>query len=444
MKQDAKYLKNVRAQYETLPYPPRDPKEEKTRLINPDSERLSNLNHFLYRGRRDFRDFRVLVAGAGTGDGTIYLADQLRGHRGARVVSLDISQASTDVCRQRAKVRGLRNITFLHASLLELGELGLEPFDYVNCTGVLHHLADPDAGMVALTSVLKPDGGLGLMLYARYGRTGVYQMQELMRRVNKGVTDTHEKVENTKAMLACLPPTNWFKRGEDLVSDHARMGDAGIYDLLLHEQDRAYTVLETYDFVERAGLHLIDYCRGIDRILLSPATYVRDAELRATIARLPLRKQRAVAELLSGSHTKQHVYAAPAPDTVASLEDPDNVPFLVGFVVQGAHAAMAEQMRRRPNAPFEIKSRGPSYAFVPGRHTARIFHHMDGMRSLGEIFEAVRREVGDPSLSDEALRADFEPAYAKMAFAGNMLLRHKSLPPFPEPRSTQAPGGGGR
>ena len=33
--------------------------------------------------------------------------------------------------------------------------------------GVLHHLASPEAGLAALRDVLKPDGGIGVMVYAR-------------------------------------------------------------------------------------------------------------------------------------------------------------------------------------------------------------------------------------------------------------------------------------
>ena len=51
---------------------------------------------------------------------------------------------------------------------------------------------------------------MSIMLYAEYGRTGVYQMQDLMRRVNAGVTDIGEKLKNARAILACLPKTNWF------------------------------------------------------------------------------------------------------------------------------------------------------------------------------------------------------------------------------------------
>ena len=55
------------------------------------------------------------------------------------------------------------------------------PFDYIDCCGVLHHLPDPADGLAALLSVLAPGGGLGLMVYAPHGRTGVYMLQDALR-----------------------------------------------------------------------------------------------------------------------------------------------------------------------------------------------------------------------------------------------------------------------
>src|SRR5215831_13916479 len=254
----------VRSQYEHLPYPHRDPENERRELRRTWLDDLPMIAHYGYGGAQPFgKGFRALVAGGGTGDGTIFLAEQLR-CTDAEVVHLDISSASIAVAQKRAEMRGLGNIRWVRESLLDLPRLGLGTFDYINCVGVLHHLDDPDAGLKALVGALKNDGVLGLMVYALYGRTGVYQMQSLLRLVNEGASDAGERLTRTKEILAALPRGNWFKRGEELYSDHQR-GDAGTYDLLLHSRDRAYTVGELYDWIEDGnGLHmtLTDVQRG--------------------------------------------------------------------------------------------------------------------------------------------------------------------------------------
>ncbi len=122
--------------------------------------------------------------GGGTGDATIMLAQQMTSlGRTGTVTWLDRSAAALTIARARADARRLTNIEWEQRSLLDLPGSGLGPFDYIDCCGVLHHLPDPAEGLRALLSVLAPGGGMGLMTYAPYGRTGVYMMQDVLRRL---------------------------------------------------------------------------------------------------------------------------------------------------------------------------------------------------------------------------------------------------------------------
>ncbi len=99
----------VRAQYEAHPYPARDPRDEAKRLITGSPSHLLELNHYLFAGRRDFtKPFRALVAGGGTGDGAIMLAQQLADRRGpGEVVYVDLSQAARRIASAiRCTARG--------------------------------------------------------------------------------------------------------------------------------------------------------------------------------------------------------------------------------------------------------------------------------------------------------------------------------------------------
>lgn len=159
----------VRRQYEQFPYPARDASDG-VRYTPLDD--LDVINNHCFAGKRDFRDsFRVLVAGGGTGDATIFYAHQLR-ETNARIVHLDFSQPAIDVARGRLHRLGLdRNVEWYCGSLTALPAVAIPKFDLINCVGVLHHLPDPQAGLRALCAVLKDDGALALMLYGKYGRT---------------------------------------------------------------------------------------------------------------------------------------------------------------------------------------------------------------------------------------------------------------------------------
>src|SRR5579875_679046 len=174
---------SLAAQYEAYPYPKRDPREEAKRLLVGSPSLLTEIDHWVFGAARPAsRPFSALVGGGGTGDGTIMLAQQLADSgRPARVTYLDRSEAAMAIARARAEARGLTNITWERGSLLDLPGSGLGPFDYIDCCGVLHHLPDPAAGLAALVSVLAPGGGMGLMVYAPHGRTGVYMAQDALR-----------------------------------------------------------------------------------------------------------------------------------------------------------------------------------------------------------------------------------------------------------------------
>ena len=114
------YLPQVRSQYEALPYPPCNPQDDHQRLVQTWLEDLPMINHYCFAGRQSFQHgFRALVAGGGTGDATIFLAEQLK-HTDAHIVHLDKSQASIAIAQQRAHIRGLANISWIHDSLLNL------------------------------------------------------------------------------------------------------------------------------------------------------------------------------------------------------------------------------------------------------------------------------------------------------------------------------------
>ena len=99
MRDNDNHLPSVRKQYEALPYPERDPADEKQRLVQTWLDDLPMINHYCFAGRQTFHQgFRVLVAGGGTGDATLYLAEQLKG-LGAQIVHLDMSTASIAIAR---------------------------------------------------------------------------------------------------------------------------------------------------------------------------------------------------------------------------------------------------------------------------------------------------------------------------------------------------------
>ena len=391
-------MKAVKAQYEQFPYPPRDPRDESGRLVETQGEFLDIVNHHCFGGAQAFgADFRALAAGCGTGDAAVFLAEQLR-ETGGEVVALDFSEASLGIARARAEARGLRNLRFIRAPLQDIPSLGLGRFDFVNCTGVLHHLPDPDAGMRILAGAMREGAALHCMLYAALGRAPIYAMQALLRLVAGPELPPEERVRRARRVIEELPEDNPFRRdfankGHDIVA----FGDAGLFDLLLHAQDRAYTVPQIYALLEQAGLHLVifDTYGGGGARAYEPATYLRDPLLLEELARRPARERHAAAELLAGNLSTHAFFAAPRPPTPLSPEDPALIPYLpAAWVGPGAHRELHAQMARQLGRPMRVSLRGDSaIGFTPNPVSTALMNCLDGETTVGEIIDRVAREI---------------------------------------------------
>jgi len=405
---------NVRDQYEAYPYPSRDPADEAKRLVVGSPSNLLEINHYLFAGRRDFaKPFRALVAGGGTGDATIMLAQQLADAGTAgEVVYLDLSAASRAIAEARAEVRGLSNIRFVTGSLLEVESLGLGVFDYIDCCGVLHHLADPAAGLAALSEVLAEDGGMGLMVYGTYGRSGVYPLQAALRKL-VGDRPLSDQVSYARRLLPGLPPTNLFARNP-ILRDHTG-SDAELIDLLLHSQDRSYSVEEIAALVGGGGLNLISF---VEPLRYDPATYLKDPVLLRQLGSLSPEDRAAVAEKLAGN-LKTHVFYVskrPATDTLAWPDGPEAIPCL--RVLDGAQLAKAVQRDLMLKGEFD----GLALKFPLPRLAPAMLPWIDGRTSLGDIQSTL--QALDSRQDWDHFKAQFDQLYQVLGGLNHLLIRY--------------------
>jgi 2-polyprenyl-3-methyl-5-hydroxy-6-metoxy-1,4-benzoquinol methylase len=174
----------VCAFYESHPYPAPLLSLDKHRELyrNPDRRRAHSLLLWPRQAQRTRRE--ILVAGCGTSQAAAHAMREPEAH----VTGIDISEASLRHTRDLQQKYDLRNLDLRRLAVEEVGVLG-RAFDEVVCTGVLHHLSDPDIGLRSLRGVLAPDGALHVMVYGTYGRAGIYMMQEYCRLLGVRATD---------------------------------------------------------------------------------------------------------------------------------------------------------------------------------------------------------------------------------------------------------------
>ena len=123
------------------------------------------------------------------------------------------------------------------------------------------------------------------MVYGKYGRTAIYQIQHLMKLINSYTkSDIKIELQNTKHALAALPNHHWFIIN-NFVNDH-RNGNVGIYDLLLHKRDVSFSLDTLFKWIENSGLHYVEIDDCFQRYFLKAQHVFRDDLTRKTISRL--------------------------------------------------------------------------------------------------------------------------------------------------------------
>ena len=259
--------------------------------------------HRIFWPDREYKpDLDILIAGCGTNQAAVFAFN----NPAAKVVAVDISQSSLNHQQYLKDKHGLANLELHLLPIEELPTLGLE-FDLVVSTGVLHHMADPLAGMKALAGCVRPDGAIGVMLYAKYGRTGVYLLQSVFR--DLGLRQDDASLRMVKDTMSLLPP-------DHLVASYLKLApdlqyDAGLVDTFLHGRDRSYTVDDCIDLVTSAGLVFQGW--------LSKAPYyphdvfAPESELYAALNALPETKTWSVMDRLN-TNNGCHFFMACRPD----------------------------------------------------------------------------------------------------------------------------------
>lgn len=405
----------VRVQYEEYPYPARDPADEAKRLITGSPSHIDELNQFVFGGRRNFaKPFRALVAGGGTGDATIMLAQQLAlaGSPG-EVTYIDLSEASREIAEARAKARGLSNVRFVGMSLLDLPGSDLGTFDYIDCCGVLHHLADPEAGLQSLVRVLSDDGGLGMMVYGEFGRIGVYPIQEMMRSLVPEGPPAF-RLEMTKRLLKQIPKTNWLRRNP-FIADHLEQGDAGLFDLFLHARDRAYRIPEIAAMLEAADLRPTAF---IQPAVYDPASYLTDRSLLNPLEGSTWIERCAFSELLVGNMRKHIFYAVKKRNPVCL---PDPADFLAVPVLRDFDEKVFSE-NFRPGTSISANNDGLSIRLPLPRLSAAIVRRIDNQRNIGSIYTDLSQALHD--LDERTFLHQFTALFSALGGVGKMYLRN--------------------
>jgi len=224
----------VRAMYECTPYPRWLPSS----LAAPSDP--SGFLRRLFPWRTDLESpatMEILIPGAGTGRHPVQMAERFPG---AQVTAVDISRTSLAYGARVADQLGLGRINFIQGDILDLPGQSAR-YDWIECLGVLHHMADPAAGFRALVECLRPGGYLRVMVYAQAHRREIEKFKA-------GRSDWREIGTNPDAIrrlredIQNQSSPDYTRLHADLVGRPDFYSMSGFRDLLLHVSEQSFNV----------------------------------------------------------------------------------------------------------------------------------------------------------------------------------------------------------
>lgn len=281
----------------------------------------SRIGHKLWRGPRAQGPLRILVAGCGANQAAILA----HANPHCEVVGLDLSSQAIAHHRSLQARHNLTNLQCHQIDVLDACSLS-QSFDLVVCTGVLHHMAQPESGLSALRDVLAPYGVISLMLYGKHARAGVTMVQEAMRALGLGRTPA--AVKEARGVVSTLPAWHAASAYAQFARDLDY--DAGFVDTFLNAREQAYAIPEILELIASCGLRFGGW---LDPIEYSPsAAFPPDSPVHDRLEDLQREDVWHVVDLLSqriGAHRllvrhAGHDIAAEPVDFDAALDDEDS------------------------------------------------------------------------------------------------------------------------
>ena len=237
----------VKAQYEAHPYP-----RWRSVSVYPDGRYLEYLETYFSREELAFvqTPFDILIAGCGTGMQAVSAA--LDYGAAARVTGLDISAASLGYASLMAERMKAGNLTLALGDINDIGSL--EPswhrrFRVIECTGVLHHMADPFEAWRGLLDCLAPGGIMLVGLYSAIARRELETLRREPMFPGAGCSDTALR-RYREALLQRGPEA----AGASFLGSRDTFTTSGFRDFFLHVSEKTTTLAEIQAFLAANGL----------------------------------------------------------------------------------------------------------------------------------------------------------------------------------------------
>ena len=194
------------------------------------------------------KKLQVLIAGCGTG---IQILEASR-YFNCEITAIDLSSSSISYAKRKVEEYGMENVHFKEMDLLELNQLN-KKFDLIECSGVLHHMQDPDKGLLNLIESLNNKGFMKLGLYSKYAREKILIAKELIK--TKGIKPTIHEIRKFRFDVLNGELTNLNE-----ITDWSDFYSTSMCrDLCFHSQEKCFSLPEIKKLLDKFNLEFLGF-----------------------------------------------------------------------------------------------------------------------------------------------------------------------------------------
>jgi SAM-dependent methyltransferase len=332
----------------------------------------------------------IWVAGCGTNQ-AVFTA--LRFPQ-ATVVGSDVSTTSLNKCAETARQLGITNLQLREESINQIKYD--EQFDYVICTGVIHHNADPQGSLRKLAGALKPTGILELMVYNRFHWTIPAAFQKAVRILGRSThaIDFEEELTLARSLLGELPKESLWGL---LSTNRSDCPESLLADELLQPVLYSYTVESLEEMAATCNLEILLPC--VNQFDKTDRRYswnlaLQEPRIKEAYDSLPDTQRWQVTNLLLRQTSPQLWFYLQRKDAGRPRKSERQVceEFLDGRFLRTA-TTQKGFMRDRDGA-YKLEARSLNFPIAPVEPSVRkLFEAVDGQKSMREIFQQAEMET---------------------------------------------------
>ena len=261
---EEKTSKKVKDFYEESPYPRYKFKETAKEYSNLDLHKYASaIVARQIDNNENIKKPKILVAGAGTGGPAIRFNTIINN---AEITALDLSFNSLAYGKRIAEENDIKNIEYIQGDILDIREIN-KKFDLIHCTGVLHHMKDPDEGLESLVDVLKSGGFMQLAYYSEISKKYLEPYRKMINdnKYTSQITD----IRNFRSKIITSPDKMDIHRTVDFYNLSM------LKDLLFHPQEKFYNLGKLKKIFELNKLEFLGFNLGQAMLLPHKLKYLK-------------------------------------------------------------------------------------------------------------------------------------------------------------------------